>query len=253
VDPPPIWAQGQRLYAKAYVNALSSPLTATYLMTSVDGGATWTTASASIGDPTCDARPAPTGNTVFAITDTANDCYSGSKVWRSDDAGTHWMPVSHLALTDEQMYVEGGSDKSTPVVYLFAATTGPYGLNTTTLLVSLDGGSHWNPAPTSNKQLNLLGASQGYTALTSDGRLIAAFSADGSGNDGRLYSWKVGDPRWTPIGPAPQTVATSRAVCFLAMPSPAGGPDALWFVTSTSDLTMQFYRLQLLVVHPASS
>jgi hypothetical protein len=245
VDPPAIWVQGQRLYARAYVNALSAPATATYLMTSLDGGTTWTTASASIGDPNCDTRPAPTGSTVFAITGTAHDCYSGAKVWRSDDAGTYWRLVSQLDLTEEQLYVAGGSDQSTSVVYLFAATTGPDGTNATTLLVSLDGGKNWTPAPTPTTQSNLLGTSQGYTALTSDGRVIAAFSADASVNDATLYSWKVGDPRWSPIGPAPQTAATAWAVYFLATPSLAGGPDALWYVTNPSDLTMEFYRLQL--------
>jgi hypothetical protein len=245
VDPPAIWAQGQRLYAKAYVNALASPATATYLMTSVDGGTTWTNASQSIGDPICDARPAPTGSTVFAITGVANDCYSGSEIWRSDDAGTHWTQVSHLDLTDEQVYVAVGKNQLTPVVYLFAATTAPSGNAATTLLVSLDDGNHWNPAPTPDNQANLLGAVQGYTALTSDGRLIAAFSADDSVNDGTLNSWKVGDPQWIPVGPAPRTDATRWAVSFLAIPSLAGEPDALWYVTNPSDLTIEFYRLQL--------
>lgn len=245
VDPPAIWAQGQRLYAKAYVNALASPATATYLMTSVDGGTTWTDASASIGDPICDARPAPTGNTVFAITDTANDCYSGATIWRSDDAGQHWTRLSHLDLGDEQMYVAVGSDQSTLIVYLFAAPSGPAGPNATTLMVSLDGGNQWNPAPTPDIQMSLLGVLQGYTTLTSDGRLIAAFSADESVSDGMLYSWKAGDRQWVPIGPAPRTDEGSWAIFFLAIPSRAGGPDSLWYVANPSDLTMEFYRLQL--------
>jgi hypothetical protein len=242
IDPPPIWAQGQRLYAKAYVNALSTPATATYLMTSLDGGATWTDASAGISDPICDARPAPTGSTVFAITDTSNDCFSGSQIWRSDDAGKDWVPVSHLNLFEEQMYVAVSSDQTTPIVYLFAATTHT---EVTTLQVSLDRGATWSPTPMPNNQSNLLGALQGYTALTSDGRLIAAFSADDSVNDGMLYSWKVGDSQWSPVSPPPQTTATTWAIFFLATPSSTGESDALWYVANPTGFTMEFYHLQL--------
>ncbi|HLJ82396.1 MAG TPA: sialidase family protein, partial [Ktedonobacterales bacterium] len=245
VDPPSIWVQGQRLYAKAYVNALSSPATATYLMTSMDGGTTWTRASDGIGNPICDVRPAPAGSTVFAVTGAANDCFSSATIWRSDDTGKHWTVVSRLDLAEEQIYVAVGNNQPTPVVYLFAASTGAFGAPTTTLIVSLDGGRNWNPAPTPRNQSNLLGALQGYTALTSDGRLIAVFSFDETANHGTLYSWRVGDPQWSPIGPAPQTDATSWAVFFLAIPSLAGGSDALWYATNPSDLTMEFYRLQL--------
>jgi hypothetical protein len=163
------------------------------------------------------------------------------KVWRSDDAGRHWALVSQLNLTDEQMYVAVVRGQSTPVVYLFTTTT----MNVTRLMVSLNGGSTWNPAPMPSDQLMLLETLQGYTALTSDGSVVATVSADGSANDGTLYAWKVGDPQWSPIGPAPQTGTASGLVFFLALPSLAGGPDTLWYVANPSDFTMEFYRLQL--------
>jgi BNR/Asp-box repeat len=257
--------QGNRLYT--YANFSCGGPGSTYvctggLLVSLDGGMTWRQASIPSPDTFCGLALAPTGSVMFAFT--SSDCVgavgtSENTVWRSDDAGAHWAPVSHpqFDLIDGAQVVPARG-AAFPTVYLTTTTetlnptpTEMPMLFTRTLQMSQDGGKTWSPVPTAGIPA---GWGAGWvTAQTSAGAVIALFGpANGPG--GSLYLWQPGATRWQLLAPLPPVSPSQFPVTlFLVTPGQAGqGSDTVWAVSvsqvqhgGTLWFTNTVYRLQL--------
>src|SRR5262249_6897042 len=125
--------QGSRIYALISPPFVAQDHTppAGRLVKSEDGGITWTPADAGL--PTsvgiADYMPAPTGNTIFVVSDRADRFNSGVcqgclpppdyKLWRSDDAGAHWAQISMLSYQYvNSLFVGQRGGSSAPALYL---------------------------------------------------------------------------------------------------------------------------------------
>lgn len=201
-------AQGSRLYAAAGCGPLCMG-PGDDIVTSTDGGATWTLADSALraaGYYVCDFAPSPSGSDVFALT-SKQGCQSESvsplTLWHSGDAGTHWSqvgaPPTNLSFGMAVVAQSGGS----PLLYIHMpqATPVPHTINMTndasSLKVSADGGKTWTSAPIAGVASGLQ-PSSGPMAVLSDGTVVEAFS---STNTMSLLGWKLGEAAWHQVAP----------------------------------------------------
>jgi hypothetical protein len=250
--------QGNRLYTYAHFSCGgpgSTYVCTGGLLVSLDGGMTWAPGSIPSPDTFCGLALAPTGSVMFAFT--SSDCVgakgtSENTVWRSDDAGAHWAPVSHPQfdyIDGAQVVPVGGA--AYPTLYL---TTTSVTLNPTptamlpitstrTLQMSQDGGKTWSAVPTAGIPT---GWPAGWvTARTSAGAVIALFGP-ANGPEGSLYLWQPGATRWQLLAPVPPVYPS------LFLVTPGQGGDTVWAVSvaqvprgGTIWFTNTVYRLQL--------
>jgi hypothetical protein len=230
------------------------------LLVSMDGGMTWSPASIPSPDTFCGVAMAPTGTVMFAFT--SSDCMGGpgtsdNIIWRSDDAGAHWAPMSHLQVSfiDTAMVVPAGG-AAYPALYLMTSTMTmptptamPPITTMTTLQMSQDGGRTWSAVPTE-------GIPAGWSrsqviGQTSAGAILALF-APAEGSAVNLYVWRPGTSRWQLVAPEPPELPFAYFV-YLVTPGQAGqGVDTLWAVSVSQVqrggaiwFTNTVYRLQL--------
>ncbi len=234
-------AQGNRLYTDM---GLHPGVTASgvggedRLITSTDGGATWSLADNGLphdgAQDLCDYSPTPTGSTIFAIVGSCSSELSGTwSFWRSDDAGAHWTQVfvikSALASTSAFLFMGmmavGTSDGKPPLVYLdLADTANGFSPSADTVMVY------------GTSERALLGApTQGFPDGQNPGRPVGVLS-DGSvlfATDNGFYSWKAGDASWKKLAPKVNGVI---AYAFLTAPG-ADGKQTLVVVTRDNKIT----------------
>jgi hypothetical protein len=240
-----IVAQGSTLYAQV----ACPDDTCTHIVRSSDGGHSWSLDDAGLHQQApfaCGFIAAPSGETLYAVT-ADKSCllsYQGTlklTLWRSDDAGSTWVPVA--ALPTSTVYgllaVETG-DPAQPLLYGFMPRTvsvtpdkegSPHGNlsnNISDIKVSADGGKTWLPAPSHGIATGLLPDSAPLGVL-SDGSIIASFIPQGLHNENRdlngsvLYGWKQGDTAWHQIAPA-----LTKILSALTIVPGSNGHDTLW-------------------------
>jgi hypothetical protein len=209
---PPLRSQGSRLYALISPPFVAQDTTAPagHLAKSEDGGITWTLADSSLPSSVgiAEYMPAPSGATVFVVSDRADRFNSGVcqgclpppdyKLWRSDDAGAHWTQVMSLPYQAViGLRVGRASGAAQPAIYLqvMPDTTGVQ-----VALASADGGHSWSAAPSAGIDASTP-QFQGLWGVLADGSVIGIYSPPGQYSVHTFYAWKPGASAWRPIAP----------------------------------------------------
>jgi hypothetical protein len=246
--------QGQRLYTYEGFTCQAgyTGICGGGLLVSQNGGMSWGPAPTPSGS-FCGIGMAPTGTVMFAIT--SPQCGQGNvpsdnAIWRSDDGGEHWTPVSHLQFSAvDSLRVVLNPATGTPTVFLTASNLANVNTtdikSSTTVQMSQDGGQTWSAVPTE-------GIPAGWSAIdvvaeTSDGSAIALFGPAGS-SGADLYSLLPGASSWLPVASTPP----STPAMYLVTSAPgAAGADSLWAVSVSlatvggAPYTSKVYRLKL--------
>lgn len=236
-------AQGSRLYAGAGFSSQDGGILASLgarLMTSVDGGATWTQVDQALesrGLWVCDFAASPVGATVYAaVADQScgNEGLPPMSLWRSDDAGHTWTRASGLPSP-----AEGGMLVSpTGTLYMYEPSASPISHSMTLVqtakyaLASVTHGASFISAPSAGipgkpADANLAGP----VALLSDGSALYSVMTKSSGTG--FFAWKVGESTWTKVAGLPAN--TLGAV--LVVPQSSGG-DTLYITDTGGGLTV---------------
>lgn len=232
-----IHAQDNRLYA---ILTVVPGYTASELVESLDDGATWqvTDQGMQTEQHCLVSVVAPrTGTTLFATTlSTCGTQLTGAsaQLWRSEDAGATWTPVSSFsgigapsaALSLMAVNVSG---QTQPVLIDQAPVGDPR--SSTGLHFSLDSGKTWQSIPALAGQ-GL--ANNGILGVLGDGSIVEQTQTG-------LYAWKAGDSTWHQVAPALAGAAVGPLVT-----SNANGKEALYIaVPAAGGNTESFYRVTL--------
>ncbi len=245
-----VHAQGSRLFAN-YVCATFSD-NCSRLVTSTDGGLTWTFTDAPLAASgmLCDYTASASGSTLFAVVGAPTCSYnapSPETLWRSDDAGAHWSKVSKLATSNERgLLLTQNASSGASVLYMGLPRTSqnqtdkmgnPFPLfsqSPSDVLASVDGGVTWQPAPTAGipadeavfLQMGLLGTLRDGSVIVDvikSDRNGSTYADNFSGSN--LYIWRAGDASWRQIGSVPREIDG-----LVITPSPRGAGNSLYAV-----------------------
>jgi len=255
-------AQGQRLFA-GYLCVSSSGFPCIRLVTSDDGGRTWSFADrlllAGGAANVCDYIASASSADLFAVT-TPTNCDFREQVartlWHSVDAGATWVKVRQLATPNEEgMALAHDHTTGATLLYMAAPVMTSntkdkmgdsipvFSQAASDVKVSTDGGATWQSAPTKGIPSNHTAFfSVGLLGPLSDGSVVidvippssadpkgGAFSDNFQGSD--LYAWKPGDSGWRLIGSVTQEMDG-----LLVIPTPTGDGDSVYaFLTTRSD------------------
>lgn len=244
-------AQGQRLYSamgKENVDGVAGGSDGLRLVRSDDGGSSWQLIDSALvvsGQNICDYAPTPAGSTLFAITQTGQFCYDNgqdiSTLWRSDDAGATWTPLSHFPTATGHLTLVSQGAGAEPLLYLRQPaavynTPHPADSSPSNTAVSADGGKTWKQAPAKGLPSDAV-QSYGPLGVLSDGSILEAFKT--SDQSLTLASWKSGSAAWRPLA---EEVNPSFAYWLV---TPNDGKTAIWLVSlSGPDFTVQRYDLK---------
>lgn len=250
-------AQGQRLFA----GFLCTDFSCNRLVTSDDGGRTWSFADLPMlahgAANVCDYTASLSSAELYAVT-TPTECDFRQQValtlWRSADAGASWVKVRQLATPNERgMALAQNRATGAKLLYMAAPETlsqatdkmgGSYPIFSQKpgdVKVSFDGGATWQSAPAQGIpgdhapfiQMGLLGTlSDGSVVID----VIPPSTIDPSGSSNfmgsGLYAWKPGDSGWRSIGSVSKEVDG-----LLIIPAPTGDYDTIYaFLTTRNDL-----------------
>jgi photosystem II stability/assembly factor-like uncharacterized protein len=247
--------QGTRLYMVLGFLTSTTPssggIVSPRLVSSDDGGLTWQVADNDLFAPInklCDAAPAPTGSTIFALLASADTCVGQPlTLWRSEDAGAHWTRVGQIKNNvDLGMVVVNSGNPAQPLLYLNAGSSicpaNSYlasrpvssicGGAPANLQVSADGGKTWQAAPKQGYPDEKLNPGHPWGVL-SDGSVVFLVKD-------QFYSWKREASAWQRVGPA-----ISGNFQYALVTTNASGHQTLWVVTSqgSSVYTLKGYPL----------
>ena len=230
-----IYAQENRLYA---ILTVVPGYTASELVMSSDDGTTWQVTDQGLqADQHCLVSVvAPrTGTTLFATTlSTCGTQLTGAsaQLWRSDDAGATWTPVSSFsgigvssdALSLMAVNVSG---QAQPVLI----DRGPVGdpRSSSGLHFSLDSGQTWQSIPALPGQ-GL--ANNGILGVLGDGAIVEQAKTG-------FYAWKAGDSTWRQVAPAlagaavgelVRSESNGRETLYVAVPAAGGSTESFYQV-----------------------
>ncbi len=224
-----IVAQENRLYALLFVGR-GNP--ASHLVMSRDDGATWQFADQGlvVGQQCVLSVAVPlTGATLFATT--LSDCNvqisptDPVQVWRSDNAGAQWMPVSSLEVNSRLVAVNV-SGQAQPVLIYLGSHADLHAMD-----FSLDSGKTWQPIPSIADQ----GLSQGQIGMLPDGSMLVH-------SIGGFYAWKAGESSWHKVAPA----LAGSVLTALVVSDTASGKETLYVeVQPKGGNTYSFYSVDL--------
>jgi hypothetical protein len=248
-------AQGQRLFS-GYVCANAIGISCVRLITSHDGGHTWSFADLPLlargAASICDYTTSASGADLYAVTSSATCDFreqAARTLWHSVDAGATWVKVGQLATPNEQGLALAHDDTTgASLLYLANPATTSYATDKmgghypvfsqapSDVKVSTDGGMTWQRAPTQG----ILSDGAAYFGVgllgpLSDGSIVieiipsSSNSANQQGSD--LYAWKPGDSGWRLLGSVSQEMDG-----LLVIPVPTGDGDAIYaFLTTRED------------------
>lgn len=216
-----------------------------------DDGLTWQYADSPLlsegAQNVCATTADTRGTAVYAVTIAAKGCdwleQQPLTLWRSDDAGLHWLRLGPLATPNIRgMLVAHGSGKA----LLYAAeprTTqmatdkmgGKYPLfssDPADVKVQTDGSATWVSAPSAGIPAGMRPYYDiGLLGTLSDGSVVVQFvptAAEDNFNGGTLFAWKPGDAAWRQLAPP----LTWEVGSLTAVPVASGSPgsDTLYLV-----------------------
>lgn len=245
-DAMPLLAQGSRLYATSVCGSVEC----TRLLTSTDGGATWTVADAYLASQNqgvCDIAAAAIGTTVFAASSTGNcsrlDQHART-LWRSDDAGAHWTKLGMLPTPNEQgLFAVSRGAGQQPLLYItLPKTTGHQtdkedhpqpviSASPSDVMVSDDGGKTWKSAPAAGIPAGQVRYPPAFGTLA-DGSIVVPFADAVNGDTGMfpsvtLYLWKPNATSWTQLVRLPHP-GTDYPVSYLVTQASPSAKATLW-------------------------
>ncbi len=237
--------QGARLWALISPPFVAQDTTppAGRLARSEDGGITWSLADSSLPSSVgiAEYMPAPSGNTVFVVSDRADRFNSGVcqgclpppdyKLWRSDDLGGHWTQVTALPYQGVVgLWVGRGTVATQPALYLQVITDTS---GAQVVLASGDGGHAWAAAPAAGVDASTR-QSQGLWGVLADGSAIGIYSPQGNAQYSvhTFYAWKAGASTWRPIAPQ---LASPFLLALIVGPPAADGSQVLTLLYQDHD------------------
>ncbi len=256
-------ALGNKLYAG--FGCAGPAGSCTRLVTSSDGGLTWTFADAAIvsaGGGTCDYATSPDGTTLFAVT-SAKSCWLNEQgpltLWHSSDAGAHWTQAGTLPTPNDRgmLITQSKADGKQLLYAVLPRTTNMqtvkgsnlypkvpvWSSDIADLKVSADGGTTWESAPNAGIPADLKPVNQYGTmnmlGTLSDGSVVMEFIAKSASDDfagGTLFAWKRGDSAWRQLAPQYNNEFGS----MIAVPGKgAGQQDTLYLVVVNRNYTLK--------------
>lgn len=239
-------AQGTRLYASAGFATGGGSIIGSFgarLLTSVDGGATWSLVDQPIfnaGLNTCDFAASPTGSTIYAAVmnqSCGNEGMPTMSLWRSDNAGESWSKVGDLSSPADAGMVVAASG----ALYILepAVQTQSHSVSFTMTpqyaLVSLNKGVSFTGAPSAGLPNDA--ALSGPFGVLSDGSVIywaREVQRQGDQTAGKvgLYVWKAGMASWELVTSSPADMPSAVIVT-----PQAGGGDILTITDLSGRIT----------------
>lgn len=238
-------AQGQRLFS----GFLCFDFGCTRLVSSGDGGVTWTFADQAMlaggAKNVCDYTASADSATLYAATSAGACGYAQQQpytLWTSHDAGASWTKVGTLATSNERgMVMAQDSATGASLLYMGLPRTtamsqdkmgDPFPVisqSPSDVLVSVDGGQTWQHAPTQGIpaghviyfQIGPLGTLRDGSVLMDVIPMTNANGADADNFSGSaIYAWKPGDASWRYI-----TSVNAEIDGLLVTPSASGQAD----------------------------
>lgn len=252
--------QAGTLYAMLapYAAGRGAGLNTPRLVASEDGGGSWRLADAPLAASSQDIvayAPIPgEAGGLYAMTCPDVTCPNGInltsgtvqaplELWRSDDAGAHWLAIGAVPNS-----VRG----DVPAVGLAAATSSLLYVETSGtpdqpgqdhVEVSADGGHSWAWAPVRGGPTDM-GRSQQLLGVRGDGTALIAFSRTGMGvsRDTIVYAWKARDAALRAV--TPPLVDAAYVDDLWVAPGGAPASGSIWTVVQTaSGYTARWYAL----------
>jgi hypothetical protein len=243
-------AQGQRLFA----GFLCADFSCTRLVTSSDGGQSWSFADQGMlaggAANVCDYTSSATGSTLYAVTSAGECSYqqqASLTLWTSADAGGAWTKVAQLATPNERgMALTQNSATGATLLYMgLPRTTGlatdKMGDHYPTISqapgdvqVSVDGGATWQHAPSAGIPANhSVFFNVGLLGALHDGSVVVDVIPTGNANGfdadnfsgSVLYAWRPGDAAWQKLTSVPSEIDG-----LLITPAQSGAADTFYAV-----------------------
>lgn len=224
-------AQGQRLYGVVtdIILASSGVVPPGRLVTSVDGGLTWSVADAGIFAANrwiYDFAVTPTGSTVVALAGQNYGTGLGQpnptlNLWRSDDAGATWRNMgAPPAPTSPKVRVAAIPQTGKTAIYVLGADA----KNAVSVFASVDGGATWPSSYTFHIAADSSGPGINLFGSFADGAVAIA------NYDNTTLAWAPGEATPTTIFPAPPGVVFFQSE--MLTPPSNQGIYTLWIVSS---------------------
>jgi len=249
---------GSRLYSLASSNATRSTSSVLRLMSSLDGGLTWTFIDQSLyaqGWETYTFTATPTGSIVFVeTTTTVGGNHTGEDLWRTSDAGAHWTELGRAPLFTSDSVLQGFTATEVAGKTLLYADSNnasliandgtPYaGLASAPnqVFVTADNGHRWQHAPMAGVTAGMDSPDSALGTL-SNGASVFQFNkirVTESGSyftitysDTTYYSWSPGANAWLQLTPSLDGEPTAQAGVQWLVPAHDGQPETIWvFIT----------------------
>lgn len=209
---PIVWQVGGALYGlRNDVNHqpdAAFQLAGVRLMTSRDGGVSWSAADATLKQQAgylCSVLPVPADDALYAVTFTS-PCFAGASgahiIWRSVNGGATWTRLSSVQANFAALVGMSPATSHGHWLYLLA---GGGTARAQRLLVSEDGGGAWAQIPAAPRTTDVDVTIQPVTGSLADGSLVVAAIAQTGSAFGQtpgkatFYAWRPGDSAWRPL------------------------------------------------------
>ena len=237
----PVQVQGTTLFAALAGNLNGPAYVGVRLVSSSNGGTTWSAADADIfaaGQIVSSYTLMPGTSEIYALSVPQQKGYNevtASMVWRSEDAGAHWARVGTCPLFEAGL-IGTTSTPGGPTLYALRLDTYPGGPGP--IYASRDRGQTWSPVPTTGWPQNQIVANWAPNVLA-DGSLLLEFLSPQAPDmlgvsyldnaNATFYAWRPGDALWFQAVPPPGSASVSQTW----LNTPANGPQTLWIVVHT--------------------
>jgi hypothetical protein len=240
-------SQGERLYTAIHYRGQDI---LTRIMVSQDHGATWNLADGGLyGEDRgiCEFLAAPDAATLFATTG-APACdqlgpYGSITLWRSDDAGAHWMRLGPLPDTSGQL-IGAFTSPGQADFALYIITEPVRGRGYQHAWASEDGGRGWQAAPDPGAAMFLSEPHDGSFISVSSLPYRAAQatpatagtrtpSSDATQDGQATRDWRPGQASWRPIARPPLNVEDVAQIVDTIESYVQNGRRSLWAVIAS--------------------